>query len=123
MEESFENDSLEHFVIKDKKFRKERISQRIRVFMIILFVLIIFTILAIIVWKVITNNYGKIICIYQTFEENETIELINIYEDNENMKFYLIINDENFDQSNNFTFKKPGNHSVSFVFKKKLKSL
>ena len=41
MEESFENDSLEHFVIKDKKFRKERISQRIRVFMIILFVLII----------------------------------------------------------------------------------
>ena len=89
MEESFENDSLEHFVIKDKKFRKERISQRIRVFMIILFVLIIFTILAIIVWKVITNNYGKIICIYQTFEENETIELINKYEDNANMKFYL----------------------------------
>ena len=39
------------------------------------------------------------------------------------MKFYLIINDEKFDQSDTFTFKKPGNHTISFIFKKKLKSL
>ena len=91
--------------------------------MIILFVLIIIAILAIIVWKIITKNYGKIICIYQTFKDNETIELINIYEDNENMKFHLIINEEKFKQTDIFTFEKPGNHTVSFVFKKKLKSL
>ena len=89
MEESFENDSLENFVIKDKKFRKERNTKRFRICLIILFVLIIIAILAIIVWKIITKNYGKIICIYQTFKDNETIELINIYEDNENMKFHL----------------------------------
>ena len=72
MEESFENDSLENFVIKDKKFRKERNTKRFRNCLIILFVLIIFAILAIIVWKKKKKNYGKIICIYQTFKDNET---------------------------------------------------
>ena len=78
MEESFENDSLENFVIKDKKFRKERTSKRLRICFIILFVLIIFVVLAIIIWKIITKNYGKIICIYQTDKDNETIKLINM---------------------------------------------
>ena len=121
MDETFTNTSLDDFVIKDKDYRLNKLKKNIKIFVIIISILVVIGGLTYFIFKMLTKTYGEITCIYQTYKDNETIELINL--DYENMEFYLKIGLEKFEQKNKHTFKNAGNHTVTFVFKKKLNSL
>ena len=88
MEESSEIISLDNFVIKDKAYKEEIKKRRIKISLIIISIIIVIISIAIIVYKILTNDYGKIVCIYRTVKDDETIKLINIY--NNDTKFYYI---------------------------------
>ena len=121
MDESFENNSLDNLVIKDKSYRNKIKKKKIKIYLIIFAILIIIIAIIVIVYKILTIDYGKITCIYETYNENEEIKIINLY--NKDMKFFYIINEEKFAQNNIHTFKDNGMHNVTFVFKKKLNTL
>ena len=70
MEESFEN-NIDDLVIKDKKFRKTRRNKLIKFILLILAVIIIIAVITFVIYKRLTINYGKIICIYRTKIDNE----------------------------------------------------
>ena len=127
MDDSFSNQSLGDFVIKDKKYRRQQCLKKVKIFLIIFGILIFIAAVVIVVLVILAINYGKITCVYQTFNENETIDLINIFEDDDENKdeinFILIIGEENYKQEKTHTFKNPGNHTVTFLFKDRLTTL
>jgi len=125
MEQSFDiSINIDNFVVKDKKYRKSRRNKRIKLILIIFGILVIIAVIIFVIYKIFTINYGKITCIYRTKIDNENIELINSYEGYlPTFNFYLIIEEEKFDQEYNHTFKNAGNHTVTFVFKDKLTTL
>ena len=121
MEEDFE--SLDNLVIKDKEYRMKKIKGRLKVILIIFVILLILAVIIYIIIRIVTKNYGKITCVYRTYTDEETIDLINIFD--EDIKFILSIDEEEekFNNKITHTFKKPGNHTVTFIFKTKLTSL
>ena len=70
MEGSFSNESFGDLIIKDKKFRRYQLKRRLKIFFIVFSILIFIAAVIVTVFLVLGINYGKIICIYQTFKEN-----------------------------------------------------
>ena len=60
MEEEYEGESLDDFVIKDKEFRKNKRIKRIKLLFIILAVLVVITAIILVIIYVLNINYGKI---------------------------------------------------------------
>ena len=121
MEESYSE--LDYFIIKDKEYWKEKNKKRIKISLITILILIIVAIITYVIYRILTHNYGKINCIYITNIDEETIDLINISD--ENINFILKIDDEKEEikNKNSYTFKKAGKHLVTFIFKTRLTSL
>jgi cytoskeletal protein RodZ len=71
MDESF--DKIDTFVIKDKKYRKQKNKKRIKFLLIFFLILVIIGVIIFVVIKILTKNYGYITCVYQTNNDRETI--------------------------------------------------
>ena len=72
MDESFENFNLDGFIIKDKEYRRNRMIKIIKIIVLVLFILVVLGGITYIVIKILTKDYGKIICKYLTIADNET---------------------------------------------------
>ena len=120
-QEGFDQVDLDNLIIKDKEYTKKIWIKRIILFSFIFFAILIIAAIIIIIIVIKNMTYGKIECIYQTLTNNETITLINWHD--EDKTFFLLIDEEEFEQKTNHTYKNPGLHKVIFVFKKRLKSL
>ena len=96
MEESFENADLDNLIIKDKEYyRKKRIKATIIIFIIIIIIGILVGIFFIIK-EFLRIKGGKLICTFITSNDNENIQIINI---NEDIKFSLIIDGNEYDKN------------------------
>ena len=124
MEDSFEKENLDDFIIKDKKYRRKKRIKLILIIFTILVIIGIIVVIGIIISEIIKEKAkykgGQIICSYLTSEDNEKILLINI---NDDTKYDLIIGGINYGKNNYHTFEKSGLHNVIFHFKNKLDSL
>ena len=112
----FDDEDLEHLIIMDKEYKRKKMIKHIIIFSSIFFSLLLIVIIIIIIITIKNMTYGKIECFYKTSTNNETIELINLF--NIDKQFFLIIDENEYEQKTNHTFKMPGLHKVIFVFKK-----
>ena len=113
----FENQDLDNFIIKDKKYYAKRRKKSLLICISILLVIITGIVLYLFLKPKIDN---KIICQYETREDNENVILINI---DDIIDFILIIDEIEYDKKKSHNFQKAGKHKVIFQFEKKLNSL
>ena len=113
----YANQDLDNFIIKDKnyyaKIRKKCLLICIPILLVIATALVLYFILK-------PKEDNKIICRYETKEDNENVILINI---DDNIDYTLIIDDVKYSKKKSHNFQKAGKHKVIFDFKKKLNSL
>ena len=113
MEESFEAEDLDNFIIKDKKYYGKKRKRKIKL-LIILFFVITAIIIIIVVIKINQRKFGgKIICKYKS-SVNENVHLINI---NEDIDFSLIIDEKDFDKKIIILLKMLEHIRLYFIFK------
>ena len=120
MEESFENADLDNLIIKDKEYYHKKRIKRLIIIIIILIVIGILIGLFSIVREILKKKGGKIICSFITSNDNENLQIINI---NEDIKFSLIVDGNEYDKNIYHSFEKAGLHNVIFHFQNKLDSL
>ena len=99
----FENQDLDNFIIKDKKYYSRRRKKCLLIWIPILLVIITATVLYFILKPKVDN---KIICQYVTKIDNENIVLFNI---DDKIEFTLIIDDVEYDKKSLISSKKPEN--------------
>ena len=119
MDESFEleQNDLDNLIIKDRKFYAKKKKKCLLICISILLVIITGIVLYLFLKPKIDN---KIICQYETLEDNENVILINI---DDIIDFILIIDEIEYDKKKSHNFQKAGKHKVIFQFEKKLNSL
>ena len=123
MEENFDVANLDNLIIKDRNYYCQIRKKILLIFLILIIILAIITGLVFLILFLIETfrkKGGKIICTYNILKNNENIHLINIDND---IKFNLIIDDNDYSQSNYHVFETAGIHKVIFHFKNKLDSL
>ena len=108
---------LESLIIKDKDFRRKK---NIKLLLIILAIIIFIAIFIVVLIQILKYKGGKIICVYETLNDNENILLINIKDD---IQYELIVDDIKYDKNKYHTFEKSGLHNVIFHFKNKLDNM
>ena len=119
--DNFVNDDLESLIIKDKAYKRKKLIKILLIIVISLVIITIIFVAAYFIYISIENgNNGQITCLYITNHDNDTIVLIN---DDENLKFNLIINGHSFNQEYKHTFAEKGTQKVIFKFKRRIKSL
>lgn len=122
-----DSDTELFMIIKDKKFRIKRNKKIVKKRLIIFSISIINAAIIVTFLLILAYNYGNIISVYKIFNENETIQWINIYEDadenKDDIKYFVTIGDEEFKQEKTNTFERPDSRTITFVFKNRLTSL
>ena len=119
MEETFDfgSQDLDNLIVKDKKFYAER---RKKCLLICIPILLVIATALVLYFILKPKEDNKIICRYETKEDNENVILINI---DDNIEFIVIIDDVKYDKKNYHNFEKAGKHKVIFEFENKLNSL
>jgi len=113
----FAQQDLDNLIIMDKKYYARRRNKYLLIWIPISLVIITAIVLVVVLRP---KEDNKIICQYETKEDNENIILINI---NDDIDFTLIIDDVEYDKKKSYNFQKAGKHKVIFDFEKKLNSL
>ena len=119
-EESINFQKIENFNNLEKEIRKKKIKHYLIIIAIILILLIIIGISIYFIVDALKEEEEKkdvIKCKFLTLYENETIKILNeyIYKD---LDFDLKINETDVKNNYIYTFHSPGEHKVTFTFKK-----
>ena len=116
---NFDDQDLDNLVIKDREYYSKRRQKIALIIIPILLVLFVAGFIVLLILLLAKDN-NKIICKYQTKEDDEYITLIKYQK---NLDFTLIIDDVKYNKEYSHVFEKKGEHKVIFQFKKNLGSL
>ena len=108
----FENQDLDNFIIKDKKYYAKR---RKKCLLMWIPILLVITTGIVLYFVLKPKPDNKIICQYETREDNENIILINIDDD---VEFTLMIDDVDYDKKSLIIFQKLENIKLFLTLKK-----